>query len=89
MYRSVVTYETQRIEHGFMEPECAVAYVEDNCTKVFSQGQGVYEDRKQIASILDVGIEDVEVYLVSNGGAFGGKEDLSVQGHAALFASKV
>ena len=89
VYRSVVTYETQRIEHGFMEPECAVAYVEDNCTKVFSQGQGVYEDRKQIASILDVGIEDVEVYLVSNGGAFGGKEDLSVQGHAALFASKV
>lgn len=88
-YKSVGVYETQRIEHGFMEPECAVAYWDENCINVLSQGQGVYEDRKQIARILGVGTENVKVYLVSNGGAFGGKEDLSVQGHAALFATKV
>ena len=82
-------YETQRIEHGFMEPECAIAF-SDNCVmNVFSQGQGVYEDRAQIARMLGVREREVEVYLISNGGAFGGKEDLSVQGHAALFASKV
>ncbi len=88
-YKSVGVYETQRIEHGFMEPECAVAYWDENCINVLSQGQGVYEDRKQIARILGVDAENVKVYLVSNGGAFGGKEDLSVQGHAALFATKV
>jgi len=88
-YRSVGVYETQRIEHGFMEPECAIAYCEGDKINVLSQGQGVYEDRTQVARILDVEIEKVQVYLVSNGGAFGGKEDLSVQGHAALFASKL
>ena len=88
-YNSHGIYETQRIEHGFMEPECAVAYVKNGIVNVFSQGQGVYEDRTQIAQVLDVEENEVNVYLVANGGAFGGKEDLSVQGHAALFASKV
>jgi xanthine dehydrogenase molybdenum-binding subunit len=53
---------------------------------VFSQGQGVFDDRRQIASALGVDIEAVKVTLVSNGGAFGGKEDLSVQGQTALMA---
>ena len=88
-FNSSGIYETQRIEHGFMEPECAIASSENGVMNVFSQGQGVYEDRTQIARMLGVRENDVEVYLISNGGAFGGKEDLSVQGHAALFASKV
>jgi len=44
------------------------------------------EDQKSIAAILNLPLEQVEVQLVPNGGGFGGKEDLSVQGHAALFA---
>ncbi len=79
-------YETQRIEHGFMEPECCIAEPRGKGVKVYSQGQGVYEDRKQIAKLLNLPESEVEVILVSNGGGFGGKEDLSVQGHAALFA---
>ena len=79
-------YETQRIEHGFMEPECCIAAPRKTGVKVWSQGQGIYEDRKQIAKLLDLPERDVEIVLVSNGGGFGGKEDLSVQGHAALFA---
>ncbi|MEZ4658861.1 MAG: molybdopterin cofactor-binding domain-containing protein [Caldilineaceae bacterium] len=54
--------------------------------EVFSQGQGIYEDQKQIAKILALPLEKVRVQLVPNGGGFGGKEDLSVQGHAALYA---
>jgi xanthine dehydrogenase molybdenum-binding subunit len=54
--------------------------------EVFSQGQGVFDDRRQIASALGVDERAVKVTLVSNGGAFGGKEDLSIQGQTALMA---
>jgi CO/xanthine dehydrogenase Mo-binding subunit len=80
------TYETQRIEHGYMEPECSIARPGENGIEVLSQGQGVYEDRKQIAGLLGLSEEEVRVILVPNGGGFGGKEDLSVQGHAALYS---
>jgi aldehyde oxidoreductase len=69
-----------------MEPECCIARPLAAGVEVFSQGQGVYEDQKQIAKILGLPLEGVRVELVPNGGGFGGKEDLSVQGHAALFA---
>jgi selenium-dependent xanthine dehydrogenase len=85
-YISKGTYETQMIEHGYMEPECSIARPYENGVEVLSQGQGIYEDRKQIAEILDLPEENVRVILVPNGGGFGGKEDLSVQGHAALFS---
>lgn len=84
------TFYTQRIEHAYLEPECALARP---CTidgkagvEVFSQGQGAYEDRRQIAALLALPERRVRVIQVPTGGAFGGKEDLSVQGHAALFA---
>jgi selenium-dependent xanthine dehydrogenase len=80
------TYKTQVIEHGFMEPESCIAVPTGSGVKVYSQGQGIYEDRQQIARLLNLPLEQVEVVLVPNGGGFGGKEDLSVQGHAALGA---
>ncbi len=80
-------YETQMIEHGFMEPEACIAYpLPEGGIEVLSQGQGVFEDRTQIAKLLGLPQAAVNVVLVPNGGAFGGKEDLSVQGHAALAA---
>jgi len=80
------TFQTQLIEHAFLEPESCLAYPENAHLKVLSQGQGVFDDQRQIASILGVPIEQVQVELVSNGGAFGGKEDLSIQGQTALLA---
>jgi aldehyde oxidoreductase len=85
-YVSHGVYQTQMIEHGFMEPECAIAYPGEVGVEVLSQGQGVYEDRMQIARLLGLPQEKVRIILVPNGGGFGGKEDLSVQGHTALFA---
>ena len=58
----------------------------DDRLQIFSQGQGVHDDQRQIAAILGIDAATVQVELVSNGGAFGGKEDLSVQGHTALAA---
>ena len=85
-YTTQGVYETQMIEHGFMEPEACVAYPRGEGVEVLSQGQGVFEDRVQIAKLLGLPQEAAHVVLVPNGGAFGGKEDLSVQGHAALAA---
>ena len=85
-YTAHGVYETQMIEHGFMEPEASIAYPRGDGVEVLSQGQGVFEDRVQIAKLLGLPQADVNVVLVENGGAFGGKEDLSVQGHAALAA---
>ena len=80
------TYKTQRIEHAFLEIECCVALPREEGVEVFSQSQGVYEDRNSISKILGLPEEKVVVVLMPNGGGFGGKEDISVQGHAALFA---
>ena len=83
------TYETQRIEHGYLEPEACLARPEGDGVRVFSQSQGVYEDQRQIAQLLDLEPSDVHVVLVPNGGGFGGKEDLSIQGHASLMARQL
>jgi len=86
------TFETQRIEHAFLEPEAALAVPAagerggEPAMRVFSQGQGAWEDRRQVAGILGLPERAVRVTQVATGGAFGGKEDLGVQGHAALLA---
>ncbi len=85
-YTAHKVFETQWIEHGFMEPETAVAYLSGDGVEVLSQGQGIYEDRIQIAKLLGLPLAKVRIVLVPNGGGFGGKEDLTVQGHAALAA---
>jgi selenium-dependent xanthine dehydrogenase len=85
-YLSHGIYQTQMIEHAFMEPEAAIAYPTATGIELLSQSQGVYEDRTQIAKLLGLPQEKVRVILVPNGGGFGGKEDLTVQGHAALAA---
>lgn len=81
------TFQTQRIEQAFLEPESTVAEPRpDGTLHVWSGGQGVWDDRDQIADMLAVPRDRVTVELVSNGGAFGGKEDMSNQAHAALAA---
>jgi selenium-dependent xanthine dehydrogenase len=80
------TFTTQRIEHAFLEPEAALAVPKDGVMRVHSQGQGAWEDRRQIAAVLGLPEAAVRVTQVPAGGAFGGKEDLSVQAQAALLA---
>ncbi|HET9521019.1 MAG TPA: selenium-dependent xanthine dehydrogenase [Candidatus Limnocylindrales bacterium] len=89
------TFRTQAVEHAFLEPEACLAVPEpgdDEASRlrprlrIFSQGQGVWEDRHQIASLLGLEEHEVRVTQVATGGGFGGKEDLSVQGQAALLA---
>ncbi len=79
------TWRTQRVEHLFLEPECALAEPRaDGRLHLYTQGQGVFDDRRQVARFLALPEDAVFVELMPSGGAFGGKEDLSVQAHAAL-----
>ena len=81
------TFQTQRIDHAFVEPESTLAVpTEDGGIYVYSGGQGIWDDRNDIARVLDIDHSEVTVELVSNGGAFGGKEDMSNQGQTALAA---
>jgi selenium-dependent xanthine dehydrogenase len=80
-------WQTQRIEHLFLEPESCVAVpLEGGRLKLYTQGQGIFDDRRQVASFLGKSEDEVDVELMPNGGAFGGKEDMSVQAQAALLA---
>ncbi len=80
-------FETQRVEQAYLEPEATLAVpVEDGRLHVYSGGQGVWDDRDQIARVLGTDPQRITVELVSNGGAFGGKEDLSNQAQTALAA---
>jgi len=79
-------FKTQRIEHAFMEVESSLAFPTEKGVHVYSQGQGVHEDQRQIAEVLGLKTDNVIVELVQNGGAFGGKEDLSCQAQTAVAA---
>jgi aldehyde oxidoreductase len=80
-------FETPFVEHAFLETEASIAKPDGNGGLiVYSQSQGIFHDHGQITSALDLPKEKVDVVLVSAGGGFGGKEDLTVQHHAALFS---
>ncbi len=80
-------FETPFIEHAFLETEASIAMLDqaDGIT-VYSQSQGIFKDRMQIASLLELPEEKVNIIQVAAGGGFGGKEDLTVQHHAALYS---
>ncbi|MTB11371.1 MAG: molybdopterin-dependent oxidoreductase, partial [Actinobacteria bacterium] len=84
------SFSTQRIEHAFLEPEStlAVPSLNDGVRRlhVYSGGQGVWDDRNDIARVLGIDHSNITVELLSNGGAFGGKEDMSNQAQTALAA---
>ena len=80
-------YTTPFTEHAFMEPECAVAmpYKEDGVF-VYASDQSIFDDQREIARMLGIDKSKVRVRATLVGGGFGGKEDMSVQHHAALAA---
>jgi xanthine dehydrogenase molybdenum-binding subunit len=81
------TWKTQRVEHLYLEPESALAEpLPDGRLYLATQGQGIFDDRCQVAAFLGVAEDQIFVELIPNGGAFGGKEDMSIQAQTALLA---
>jgi xanthine dehydrogenase molybdenum-binding subunit len=81
------TWRTQRIEQLYLEPDSTLAVPEaDGRLHLYSQGQGIFDDRLQVAAVLGIPESQLFVELVPNGGAFGGREDMTIQAQTALLA---
>lgn len=86
-YISEHDYYTPPTEHAFLEPECAIGIPDgEDAIKVITSGQSVYDELREICRMLGVEQDSSKVRILSAyvGGGFGGKEDMSVQHHAAL-----
>jgi CO/xanthine dehydrogenase Mo-binding subunit/aerobic-type carbon monoxide dehydrogenase small subunit (CoxS/CutS family) len=82
-------YETQAIEHAYLEPEAGLAYVDhDGVVVVISPSQNITHHRHMLAKIIAKPIAKVRFIMSPVGGGFGGKEDMIYQGMLALLAMK-
>ncbi|MEA5042051.1 MAG: selenium-dependent xanthine dehydrogenase [Oscillibacter ruminantium] len=79
-------FSTPWTEHAFLEPECAVAFPEGDGVTIWSTDQGAYDTQHETMGMLGLPAEKVKVKNLLVGGGFGGKEDVTVQHHAALVA---
>jgi len=80
-------YRTPWQEHAYLQPEAGLAYIdEEGRVTVQVAGQWTHEDQQQIAHALALPLEQVRVIYPAIGGAFGGREDMSVQIVLALAA---
>ncbi len=83
-------YHTPAQEHAYLQPEAGVAYIDDEGrVTVVVGGQWTHEDQEQIAHALGLPLDKVRVIYPAIGGAFGGREDMSVQIILALAAYKL
>ncbi|GHO85336.1 xanthine dehydrogenase family protein molybdopterin-binding subunit [Dictyobacter formicarum] len=84
------TFTTTWQEHAFLQPEAGIAYIDEQGRLVLeTAGQWMHEDRRQLAQMLQLPEEQVVIRYAAIGGAFGGREDLSMQHVLALAAWKL
>ena len=82
-------YETQAIEHAYLEPEAGLGYVDaDGVVTIVSPSQNITHHRHMLAKIIKKPISKVRFIMSPVGGGFGGKEDMIYQGMLALMAMK-
>ena len=81
------TYKSPMVEHAFLQPEAGLGYLEEDGTVVVAIAtQYPHYDREEIAINLGLPEEKVKIINTNIGGAFGAREDISVQIHLALAA---
>jgi len=80
------TFQTQPVEIAFLEPEACLAVPQGDGVKVYTDSQGSVYDHQQIAKVLNLDPARVEIALCASGGAFGAKEELSIQAQTAIAA---
>lgn len=74
------TYTTIWQEHAYLQPEAGLAYLdEDGRVTIEVAGQHAHKDQQQVAHALGLEIDQVRIIYTAIGGAFGGREDMSVQ----------
>ena len=78
-------YHTPFTEHAFMEPECAICRNDgEEGLTLYTASQNIFDEQREIMHVLDLPADKVHIISKLVGGGFGGKEDMSVQHHAAL-----
>jgi CO/xanthine dehydrogenase Mo-binding subunit len=83
-------FTTSWQEHAYLQPEAGIAYLDNQGRLVIeTAGQWLHEDRRQIAQMLRLPEEQVIIRYAAIGGAFGGREDLSMQHLLALATWKL
>jgi CO/xanthine dehydrogenase Mo-binding subunit len=80
-------YNTPMVEHAFLQPEAAVSRIdEDGVVEVYVATQYPHYDREEVARCLNIEEEQVRIRNMTIGGAFGAREDINPQCHAAIAA---
>jgi CO/xanthine dehydrogenase Mo-binding subunit len=83
------TYQTQPVEHAYLEPEAGLAHVDaDGVIVIQSPSQNITHHRHMLSRILAQPINKIRMIMTPVGGGFGGKEDMIYQGMLALAAMK-
>jgi CO/xanthine dehydrogenase Mo-binding subunit len=83
-------YRVPAQEHAYLQPEAGIAYMDaDDLLTIKVAGQWTHTDQKQVAHALNLPLDKVRVQYPAIGGAFGGREDMSVQIVIALAALKL
>ena len=83
-------YDIPGQEHAYLQPEAGVAYLDEaGRVTIIASGQWAHEDRQQVAHALDMPEEQVRIIYPAIGGAFGGREDMSVQIVLALAVQRL
>ncbi|OGO34578.1 MAG: aldehyde oxidase [Chloroflexi bacterium RBG_16_57_11] len=73
-------YRTPAQEHAYLQPEAGISYIdEEGRVTVVVGGQWAHEDQEQVAHALGLPLDQVRIIYPPIGGAFGGREDMSVQ----------
>jgi len=80
-------YHTPAQEHAFLQPEAGLAYIDENGRiAIVEAGQWTHEDQEQVAHALNLPKDKIRIIYPAIGGAFGGREDMSIQIVLALAA---
>ena len=80
-------YEVGIQDQAFLGPESGLAVPDgEGGVDIYVATQWLHVDRDQVAPCLGLPAEQVRIHLAGVGGAFGGREDLSMQVHGALLA---
>src|SRR5450432_68092 len=84
------TYITSWQEHAYLQPEAGLGYIdEQDRVTVIVAGQWTHEDQEQVSHALGLSVDQVRIIYPAIGGAFGGREDMSVQIILALATWKL
>ena len=79
------TYQTDRIEHSYLEPDAGAGYVdEDGTLVIFASTQNPHYDHKEVTGLLGLDDHQVRIVQAATGGGFGSKLDLNMQGFIGL-----